>query len=290
MKMKLIGLLTGMISFGVAGAATAADMAVKARPAPPPPPPVANWTGCYIAGSVGYGLFDNERDAARCRDPATGGVTVFGAPHDEGGRGWLAGGGGGCDYQFGFGGGGGFFGTGQFVIGFLGDYYWSDMKGQRGSVAFGNFGFGQEKVDSQWAVGGRIGWLVNPNTLTYFSGGYTEATLTGVGNYFTQLPPAAFLDIGLRGRTVQGWFLGGGVEYQSGWIPGLTWKTEYRFSEYDNINRAEFNTGLVGFNGAPGTLIGTVSSDKLFTQTVMTSLVWRFNFGGGYGAPVAAKY
>src|ERR1700752_830100 len=287
MKMKLIGLLTGMISFGVAGAATAADMAVKARPAPPPPPPVANLTGCYIAGSVGYGLFDNETTGI----DATGALFTPGTVltrSDFGGRGWLAGGGGGCDYQFGFGGGGGIFGTGQFVIGFLGDYYWSDMKGQRGSVAFGNFGFGQEKVDSQWAVGGRIGWLVNPNTLPYFSGGYTEATLTGVGNYFTQLPPAAFLDIGLRGRTVQGWFLGGGVEYQSGWIPGLTWKTEYRFSEYDNINRAEFNTGLVGFNGAPGTLIGTVSSDKLFTQTVMTSLVYRFNFWGA--PPVAARY
>jgi len=162
------------------------------------------------------------------------------------------------------------------------------MRGQRGSVAFGSFASAQEKVDSQWAVGGRIGWLVNPNTLTYFSGGYTEATLTGVGNYFTTVPPAGFVGIGIPGRTVQGWFLGGGVEYQSGWIPGLTWKTEYRFSEYDNINRSEFNTGL-GFNGAPGTLVGTVSNDKLFTQTVMTSLVYRFNFWGPT-APVAARY
>uniref|UniRef100_UPI00397D3881 hypothetical protein n=1 Tax=Salmonella sp. SAL4437 TaxID=3159892 RepID=UPI00397D3881 len=86
---------------------------------------------------------------------------------------------------------------------------------------------------------------------------------------------------------VQGWFLGGGVEYQSGWIPGLTWKTEYRFSEYDRVNRAEFNNAL-GFNGAPGTPTGFVSSDKLFTQTVMTSLVYRFNFWGA--PPVAARY
>src|SRR5262245_26370749 len=277
---KLALALAAVAAFG--GQALAADMAVKARPAPPPVP-VANWTGCYIAGSVGYGLFDNETSGFLTGPP----VTPFTAPTDYGGRGWL-GGGGGCDYQFGLGTGGGLFGTGQFVIGFLADYYWSNMRGTRGSVVVGNFFSGQDKVDSQWAVGGRIGWLVNPNTLTYFSGGYTEATLTGVGNYFTQLPPAGFLDIGLRGRTVQGWFLGGGVEYQSGWIPGLTWKTEYRFSEYDRIDRAEFNTGLVGFNGAPGTLIGTVSSDKLFTQTVMTSLVYRFNFWGA--PPVAARY
>jgi outer membrane immunogenic protein len=268
------------------GQAAAADMAVKARPAPPPPPPVANWTGCYIAGSVGYGLFDNETDS-RFRDPVTGVVTVTGAPVDVGGRGWLAGGGGGCDYQFGFGGGGGIFGTGQFVIGFLGDYYWSDMRGNRPSVFAGNLFSAQEKVDSQWAVGGRIGWLVNPNTLTYFSGGYTEANLTGVGNYFSPVAGFAGLGVGLPGRTVQGWFLGGGVEYQSGWVPGLTWKTEYRVSEYDRADRFERFTGGGFAAGPAGVLTGDFSSDKLITQTVMTSLVYRFSWGG---PPIAAKY
>src|SRR5947208_634264 len=94
------------VSAAFVGQATAADMAVKARPAPPPPPPVANWTGCYIAGSVGYGLFDNETSGTRFVDPVLG-TFITSAPVDYGGRGWLAGGGGGCDYQFGFGGGGG---------------------------------------------------------------------------------------------------------------------------------------------------------------------------------------
>jgi outer membrane immunogenic protein len=282
-----------VVSAAFVGQATAADMAVKARPAPPPVP-VANWTGCYIAGSVGYGLFDNETSGTRQFDPVTGAFIDRFAAHDNGGRGWLAGGGGGCDYQFGFGGGGGIFGTGQFVIGFLGDYYWSDMRGQRISLSFGDTFSGQEKVDSQWAVGGRIGWLVNPNTLTYFSGGYTEATLTGVGNFFTPSPVTAglfgtsVLGATLPGRTVQGWFLGGGVEYQSGWIPGLTWKTEYRFSEYDNINRFERFTGGGALAGTPGALTGFSSNEKLFTQTVMTSLVYRFNFWGA--PPVAARY
>jgi outer membrane immunogenic protein len=269
------------VSAAFVGQATAADMAVKARPAPPPPPPVANWTGCYIAGSVGYGLFDNETTQFVVGPP-----DIVSGRSDQGGRGWLAGGGGGCDYQFGFGGGGGIFGTGQFVIGFLGDYYWSDMRGNRPSPIGTFFGLGdtgQEKVDSQWAVGGRIGWLVNPNTLTYFSGGYTEATLTGVGNFVVApINGGGLTGVSLPGRTVQGWFLGGGVEYQSGWIPGLTWKTEYRFSEYDAVNRVEF------FNTPPITPTGFVSNDKLFTQTVMTSLVYRFNFWGA--PPVAARY
>jgi outer membrane immunogenic protein len=286
---KLALALTAVAAFG--GQAFAADMAVKARPAPPPVP-VANWTGCYIAGSVGYGLFDNENSGTRFRDPVTGVVTITGAPVDFGGRGWLAGGGGGCDYQFGLGGGGGFFGTGQFVIGFLGDYYWSNMRGSRFSNIGANLWSGQETMDSQWAVGGRIGWLVNPNTLTYFSGGYTEATLNGVGNFFSPVVGVVNpLGVSFPGRTVQGWFLGGGVEYQSGWIPGLTWKTEYRFSEYDNINRAErFGVGgLVGSPALVGTPTGFAVNDKLFTQTVMTSLVYRFNFWGPT-APVAARY
>src|ERR1700745_95419 len=129
---KLALALAAVAAFG--GQALAAEMAMKARPVAPPPVPVANWTGCYIAGSVGYGLFDNESSGSRVLN-AHGAVTINGAPVDFGGRGWLAGGGGGCDYQFGFGGGGGFFGTGQFVIGFLADYYWSDMKGTRAGVS-----------------------------------------------------------------------------------------------------------------------------------------------------------
>jgi outer membrane immunogenic protein len=289
---KLVLAVAAMAAF--TGSAVAADLA--ARPvvkAPPPPPPVANWTGCYIAGSVGYGLFDNESSGERFRDPNTGAVFIDGAPVDNAGRGWLAGGGGGCDYQFGLGGGGGFFGTGQFVIGILADGYWANMRGTRSSVFNDAQGFwsGQEKINSQWAVGGRIGWLVNPNTLTYFSGGYTEANLDGVSNFFSPVPGFTNpLGTFLPGRTVQGWFLGGGVEYQSGWIPNLTWKTEYRFSEYDRVDRAERFTGGVGaVTGPAGTLTGFFSSDKLYVQTVMTSLVYRFNWGG-YGGPVVAKY
>jgi outer membrane immunogenic protein len=268
------------------GQAFAADMAARPVKALPPPVPVANWTGCYIAGSVGYGLFDNETRGF-AGPPLVAPAIQLTADTDVGGRGWLAGGGGGCDYQFGLGTGGGFFGTGQFVIGILGDYYWSNMRGNRPSVAIGNFFTGQEKVDSQWAIGGRIGWLMSPNLLTYFSGGYTEATLTGVGNFFSPLAPGVALGIALPGRTVKGWFLGSGVEYQSGWLPGLTWKTEYRFSEYDRVDRPEIFTGGGLAGGVPGALVGTFSSDKLFVQTVMTSLVYRFNFGG---PSVVAKY
>ena len=51
MKSKLIGLLTGVFTLGAAGAASAADMAVKAPP--PPPVPIFSWTGFYIGGNIG---------------------------------------------------------------------------------------------------------------------------------------------------------------------------------------------------------------------------------------------
>ena len=101
--------------------------------------------------------------------------------------------------------------------------------------------------------------------------GYTEAHRTGVGNYLTAINTP--IGIGLNGGTSTGWFLGSGIEHQIGWIPNLTWKTEYRFSEFDWKNNNEF---LV----ASGVNTGFFSRDKLYTQTVVSTLSYRFNFGG----------
>jgi len=157
------------------------------------------------------------------------------------------------------------------------------MRGQFTGDGTGLVGLvsGQEKVDSQWAVGGRFGWLVNPNTLTYVSGGYTEAHRTGVGNYIDRFGVAT--GVSLPGSTRQGWFIGSGIEYNMGWLPGLTWKTEYRYSEYDSVDNFERVI-------ATGALTNNFSRDKLITQTVLTSLVWRFNWGGVGKSPVVAKY
>ena len=89
----------------------------------------------------------------------------------------------------------------------------------------------QEKLSSQWAVGGRIGGLVFPQLLTYFSGGYTEAHLA--------VNPSDPRWSSLRhclgfftARPASGCFLGAGDEYALSFLPGLFWKTEYRFSAW----------------------------------------------------------
>ena len=80
-----------------------------------------------------------------------------------------------------------------------------------------------------------------------------------------------------------GAFIGGGVENNLNIFgisaPGWFMKTEYRAAYYGRQNISEF---------ADGTNLSTGHdiSFKPWTQTISTSLVYRFNWGG----PVVAKY
>jgi outer membrane immunogenic protein len=56
-------------------------------------------------------------------------------------------------------------------------------------------------------------------------------------------------------------------------------KTEYRAAYYGNRNLGELSD-------ATGALVGNTIAFKPFVQTISTSLVYRFNWGG----PVVAKY
>jgi outer membrane immunogenic protein len=148
--------------------------------------------------------------------------------------------------------------------------------------------FGQEKLTDKWAVGGRIGVLITPQLLTYFSAGYTEAKFGQVNfDFVAGAPPVAFAGFGQTwgSRWYKGWFIGAGDEYALSFLPGLFWKTEYRFSEYDvatNPNRFAANSVI----GVPGALTGFSYDSKKWDHTVRSELVYRFNWGG----PVVAKY
>jgi outer membrane immunogenic protein len=78
-----------------------------------------------------------------------------------------------------------------------------------------------------------------------------------------------------------GWFLGGGVENNLNIFgisaPGWFMKTEYRAAYFNSVNLLESN--LAGPTTA-------TTSFKPLAQTISTSLVYRFNWGG----PVVAKY
>ena len=83
----------------------------------------------------------------------------------------------------------------------------------------------------------------------------------------------------------QGWFVGGGVENNLNFFginaPGWFMKTEYRAAYLRPQER--LHERVDGTNVPTGLDI----TFKPFVQTISTSLVYRFNWGG---APIAAKY
>jgi outer membrane immunogenic protein len=256
---KLVLALTAIAAF--TAPALAADMAAKAPLRAAPVVFAPSWTGCYVGGGLGYGMYNTESTQVVA---ATGAFTV--TEGTGGGRGYFGNVQAGCDYQF----------AGNWVVGAFGDYSFMDVHGDHIGVP-ATTGVGNLKQDSAWAVGGRVGYLVTPSFLSYFSGGWTQTRFNQVNyNNFANLLPNGS---SLPGTTYNGWFLGSGFEYAIGFLPGLYLKTEYRFSEFDR--KQITNTAT-----ATGLPLASAETVKPYTQSVLTSLVYRFN----WGAPVVAKY
>lgn len=263
MKKLLLSSLAGLIL--TTGSALAADLGMPVKAPYAPPPPAANWTGCYVNGGVGYGLFNQENYSVVGAPAAAFTTTSNGA-----GEGWLGRVGAGCDYQTPL------FGN-RLVIGAFGDFDFMDLKGNVSGLEI--FGTTTQKERDAWAVGGRVGYLVTPALLSYVNGGYTEARFDG-SEVFTNTVPAIDTGVALAAQTYNGWFVGGGVEYALNSIlpiSGLFWRTEYRYAQY----QGEF-VPVTGVAVAPG----AAEHIRPDVQTITSGLVWRFNFGG----PVATRY
>jgi outer membrane immunogenic protein len=267
------------LTLSMAGVADAADMRVPIYKKAAPPAPVYNWTGCYVGVGAGYGV-SNEETALVTVAPLGGlpAGTTFVDGLTQGGRGWLVTGQFGCDYQL-----SNVLGSNWVVGGFV-DADWTNIKGRHTGQNI-NIGLvqGEERLRWEWAVGARLGWIVRPQLLTYFSAGYTEASF-GEVNYVSALFPTIGTPTGLQlpARTHRGWFLGAGVEYGVSWLPGLFWKTEYRFAEFNT------RTDTVVCTSAVCGVVGPTAfaeRNRPYVQTVRTEVVWRFNSGG-----LAARY
>jgi outer membrane immunogenic protein len=259
---KLVLALSAIAAF--TGSALAADMAPRTYSKAPAPVAYApSWTGCYVGGGGGYGMYNQENTVFLDGPPRTQ-VTDLAT---SGGRGYFGTVQGGCDYQFGLGGY-------NLVVGAFGDYDFASIKGRTQDL----LGIAPEKMSSAWAVGGRVGWLVTPNLLTYFSGGYTQATFDRMdfGPALIGAPP---IDNTIGKTTYNGYFLGAGDEYALNFAPGLFWKTEYRVSAFDKKTNPIFLTSTGASAG------GSIDSQK-WVQTIRSELTYHFNWGG----PVVAKY
>jgi outer membrane immunogenic protein len=170
------------------------------------------------------------------------GTVALDAQHTDGGRGWLGRVGGGCDYQF----------WQKFVVGALADYDFASLKGNM-TAPFSALS-GDEKMNWAWAAGGRVGYLPWDTLLVYMSGGYTQAHFDGT-LFLQGVAPSALSTLG---TTYSGWFLGSGYEYRFDWLPGLYWRTEYRFNSYNSKDNILFSSGV-----QTGDHIHSESSSKL---------------------------
>jgi outer membrane immunogenic protein len=265
---KLFVAMAALLTLSLGGVAGAADMARPVLKAPPPAT-VYNWTGCYAAAGGGYGMYDINHVVS-----SPGPLFDPTQASDNSGRGWLGTLGVGCDLQFAGPTGG------NWVVGVLADYDWMSIKGNYTTNCPGGcsgpFSFtGQLKERNAAYVGGRIGALVTPQLLTYVSGGWTETRFKSAVLTDTFDPTGDV--VALPAQTFHGWFVGGGTEYALGWMPGLFWRSEYRFANYRSRS-AVVACVSGGCNTIPG--VNAVDNAHPHVQTVRSELVWRFNWAG----------
>jgi len=264
---KLIAALAVTAAF--TGSAVAADLG--ARPyakAPAPIAPVYNWTGFYIFGGGGGGLWNADSNV----QTFPGGVALT-RDQRHGGSGWFGTVGGGYDVQF----------AGRWVAGIFGDAQFGDIRGSVSDPFFGTEG--RMKLETSYAAGVRVGYLVAPNVLSYVNGGYSGSEWSGTTQTDIFGAPGGVTTTSSFSRN--GWFIGGGVENNLDIFgitaPGWFMKTEYRSAFYDRVSLPMSfhpDTGLAG-------LTGTAVTFKPWNQTISTSLVYRFNWGG---TPVNGRY
>ena len=151
---KLVLALTAVAAF--TGSAFAADLPARTyTKAPVMPEPVYNWTGFYIFGGAGGGVWDADSLSVN----AAGNANTI--TQRTGGDGWFGTVGAGYDWQF----------NHSWVAGIFADGQFGSLRGSLNDAALNLTG--TEKLRDTWAVGGRIGYLVAPNVYSYVNAGYT---------------------------------------------------------------------------------------------------------------------
>jgi outer membrane immunogenic protein len=248
-----------------AGSAMAADMAPRTYSKAPAPIPMApSWTGFYIFGGGGGGLWAADSNVVTF----PGGVPLT---RDQrlGGSGWFGTVGAGYDWQF----------NSSWVAGIFADGQFGSIRGSLSDPFLGVEG--RETLRDSYAAGVRLGYLVAPNVLSYVNAGYSGSQWSSVAG--STLAAGGGPIVGTTPSfNRNGFFVGGGVENNLNIFgisaPGWFMKTEYRSAFYDRITLPESTIG--------GVLTGTAVTFKPWTQTISTSLVYRFNWTG----PLVAKY
>jgi outer membrane immunogenic protein len=201
---------------------------------------VLTWSGFYVGAGIGAGAVVHDIDVdidgfELVRFDGIGGEGIFGTVI----VGW--------DWQIGS----------NTVFGVFADYDFSDISTD--FSAFNGFIDASIDHDNSWAIGARLGWLSNPGTLWYLTGGYTQAN-------FDASASVGGVSVFSRDRTFDGFFVGAGIDTRlaaSNWFLRL----EYRFSQFDS--ETVFREDDLSIDVEPS------------MHTARLTLTYKF--GGGYG-------
>jgi len=251
---KIIAVAAAIL--GTTSVASAADLAVKARPYVAPAP-VFTWTGCYVGVHAGAGVMHDQ------------GFQAQGSTFDRHGTGGLAGGQVGCNYQ-----------TGMLVLGIEGEGFWSGMRINVDQFE-GNTPFLNTTIKNRWDydVAGRIG-VAFDRALVYGKAGWAagrfewNSAFVNCGNFCSTTQGGATLD---------GLLIGVGLEYA--FLNNWTAKFEYDYLGFGSKNVAFTTITTCSLLCAgPFTQLQNVSADK---HIFKVGLNYLFNFGG---PAVVAKY
>jgi outer membrane immunogenic protein len=225
--MKKFVLAISMFSL-VSGAASAADMPVKAFTAPAVP----SWAGFYIGAHGGYGWKDDPFSQTFFVGPTTASITGFKA------HGWVAGGQVGYNWQY-----------ASMVGGFELDVSATGIKGSNtatgtapGLTTIETYG---DSVKLLGSARGRLGFAPNSDWMLYGSGGLAWEQLDQT---FATVQIAA--PPGLSGSVLSsgpidlfGWVLGAGVETR---IAHSNWIARLEYLHYDFGHSRLTSSGTLG--------------------------------------------
>lgn len=285
------------------GAASAADLPVKAPPPPPVPPCI--WCGFYVGGSGGYGWaepsdvipFGTGRDLGLFSDgPAQIAAQLAGinSPVHVVPKGPLAG------LQFGYN-----YQIQGVVLGFEADYSWANINGSGarsntfpvtifqpvGLVTTTTNVAVNEDLKSIGTVRGRLGVTPLPTLLLYGTGGFAfgQASSSTAINFVQKPPPGfnpdTFTPVAASAsKTLTGWTVGLGAEWA--FAPHWSLKGEFLYYDLGNLNYlVGTSTGFVHDNGPAFTTVTVAASTHFYGNIARVGV--NYQFGGG---PLVANY
>jgi outer membrane immunogenic protein len=263
------------------GSASAADLAVKARPLPPAP--VWSWSGFYVGinGGGSLGSTSHTFSNATIAPDAVPAIVQFNETFKRSLPGGVFGGQVGYNWQF----------SPLWVVGAEADWQWMNEKDDACLFGCGpNFFFAvapgvgttlldSQKIKSLVTARARLG-VTNAGWLWYVTGGAAWAkideTMTLTGTIIPATPGFTSTAAATFSNTKSGWTIGGGVETA---LFGSNWsaKLEYLYADFGTItNSFATPTGFTIFGSSV-----TTSTYTLKDHIIRVGINYRFGYGGG---------